>query len=113
MTTAANSGFNAEMMASNSFMMQSQNEHFIDPFRVTNYEVALQFGKDPYSGYPIPKLPRVLTIPPKTEPVVVNNKLASVPAIRRELPLVDPIGSLASTRRFDDKGSPRMAMQKS
>ena len=112
MTTAANSGFNAEMMASNSFMMQSQ-DHFNDSFRVTNYEVALQFGKDPYSGYPIPKLPRVLTIPPKTEPVVVNNKPASVPAIRRELPLVDPIGSLASRRRFDDKGSPRMGMQKS
>ena len=76
--------------------------------RVTNYETALEFAKDPYAGYPIPKLPRVITIPPKKEPVVINSKPNSLPARRRDLPLVDPVGSFASKRKLDDFGAPRI-----
>ena len=75
---------------------------------MTNYETALEFGKDPWAGYPIPKMPKVITIPPKADPVIVTQKATSVPAGKRDLPLVDPIGSFASRRKLDDKGAPRI-----
>lgn len=85
-------------------------EQFIDEkFNQTNYETALEFGKDPYAGYPIPKLPRVITIPPKAQPVIIKTKSSSVqPKERKDLPLVDPVGSFASKRRLDDRGAIRI-----
>ena len=105
-TTAYTGGFAHEFEQSKVF------DFFDEKMRQTNYETALEFGQDPYAGYPIPKLPKVITIPPKKAPIVINTKPSSVPATRRELPLVDPIGSFASSRRLDDKGALRIAKQK-
>ena len=102
-------GFVPELEQSRYF-----DQLFEDKMNMTNYETALEFGKDPWAGYPIPKMPRVITIPPKADPVIVTTKgSASVPATKRELPLVDPIGSFASRRKLDDKGAPRIGNQKS
>ena len=97
--------WSAHRDASETFFYQTSKRSgvFEDNFRCTNYELALEFGRDP-TGFiePTSKPMKAIYIFPKDPPVYLNpESLDATPITRRDLPLVDPIGSFASKRRWD------------
>ena len=89
---------------------------FEDNFRCTNYELALEFGKDPASFIePTSKAMQAIYIFPKDPPIQLTPNFNMTPIERKDLPLVgvsEP-GSFASKRKWDQKGSLRIANQTS
>ena len=90
---------------SETFFYQTSKKSgvFEDNFRCTNYELALEFGRDP-TGFiePTSKPMKAIYIFPRDPPVLLTPEpLDAAPINRRDLPLVDPIGSFASKRRWD------------
>ena len=109
----AYTSFRGGASGNNSFMMSSGARLSLGGFdkemEITNYENALAFGKiglslyDPGSYQKISKTPNIYYEPSRPSPIVINE--GTTVADRAELPLVDHLGSLASKRRWDDKGA--------
>ena len=84
---------------------------FEDNFRCTNYELALEFGRDPSAFIePTSKPMRAIYIPPKKQPIQLDQQsINSSPIGLKELPLVSPLGAIAGKKRWDQKGALRIA----
>ena len=106
---------------SNSFMFSSGARLSLGGFEkemeITNYENALAWGKiglslyDPGSYQKYSKTPNIYYEPTRPKPVVLNE--GNIPDDKAQLPLVNHPGSLASKRRWDDKGAFKIQKQKS
>ena len=84
---------------------------FEDNFRCTNYELALEFGKNPTAFIePTSKPMKAIYIFPKDPPINLTPGFEEIQAQveRKDLPLVEHPGAFASKRKWDNKGTIRI-----